>query len=223
MSEKNIPFETMTARYPMLSGCTESIEKSIDMIVKSFASGGKLLLCGNGGSSADCDHISGELLKGFLSKRPLSAEDKAAFSSCEDGQKLAEGLQYGLPAIPLHAFSAASTAFGNDVDPMGVYAQMVMALGRQGDVIWGISTSGNAENVYKAVLTAKARGLLTIGLTGKKPSRLSELCDVCIQVPETETYLVQELHLPVYHTICAAVEESAVNLLRERQKSDAYR
>jgi len=210
MSEKNIPFETMRERYPMLSGCTENIEKSIDIIVKSFASGGKLLLCGNGGSSADCDHISGELLKGFLSQRPLSDADKATFSPYEGGTALADSLQYGLPAIPLHAFSAASTAFGNDVDPMAFYAQMVMALGRPGDVLLGISTSGNAENVYKAVVAAKAKGLLTIGLTGKNPSRLSALCDVCIQVPETETYLVQELHLPVYHTICAAVEDRAV-------------
>ena len=211
MSEKNIPFETMTERYPSLSGCTESIEKAIAVIVQAFKGGNMLLLCGNGGSSADCDHISGELLKGFLSERSLSAEDKRAFSSYEGGQTLAECLQYGLPAIPLHAFSAASTAFGNDVDPMAFYAQMVMALGRPGDVLLGISTSGNAENVYKAVVTAKARGLLTIGLTGKNKSRLSDLCDVCIQVPETETYLVQELHLPVYHAICGAVEELAAN------------
>ena len=131
---------------------------------------------------------------------------RLAFAPYESGTALAEQLQYGIPALPLPAFSALSTAFGNDVEPDAVYAQLVMALGKPTDVFIGLSTSGNAKNVCQAVITAKARGLKVIGLTGIGGGKLAGLCDCCIKVPEKETFKVQELHLPVYHCICAVLE-----------------
>ena len=199
-------FTELITRYPALNPCVEEIQTACRILTEAIKQGGKILLAGNGGSCADGDHISGELLKGFLSKRPLTEADRLAFAPYESGTALAEQLQYGIPALPLPAFSALSTAFGNDVEPDAVYAQLVMALGKPTDVFIGLSTSGNAKNVCQAVITAKARGLKVIGLTGIGGGKLAGLCDCCIKVPEKETFKVQELHLPVYHCICAVLE-----------------
>jgi len=199
-------FTELTERYPALNSCVREVKISCQILTEAMKKGNKILLAGNGGSCADCEHISGELLKGFLNKRPLTDTDKQAFSPYENGAILAGQLQYGIPALPLPAFSALSTAFCNDVDPDAVYAQLVMALGKPEDVFVGLSTSGNAKNICEAAITAKARGLKVIGLTGMGGGKLADLCDCCIQVPETETFKVQELHLPVYHCICAVLE-----------------
>ncbi len=199
-------FTELTTRYPALNPCVEEIQTACRILTEAIQKGGKILLAGNGGSCADCDHISGELLKGFLSKRPLTEADRQSFAAYENGAALAEQLQYGIPALPLPAFSALSTAFGNDVEPDAIYAQLVMALGKPEDVFLGLSTSGNAKNVCQAAITAKARGLKVIGLTGIGGGKLASLCDCCIKVPEKETFKVQELHLPVYHCICAVLE-----------------
>lgn len=195
-------------RYPALEICAGDIEKVKDLIIDCYKKGGKVLLCGNGGSAADCDHIAGELMKGFLSKRPLSDTQKAQMK--EACPTLSEEnllkLQSGLPAISLPGLTALNAAFCNDVDPELIYAQSVLALGKPGDILIGLSTSGNAKNVCAAAQVAKGLGMIVIGLTGETGGKLKPLSQACICVPETETFKVQELHLPVYHYICAAVE-----------------
>lgn len=193
-------------RYPQLRGCEPDVRRARAALAQTVQEGGKILLCGNGGSCADCEHISGELLKGFLTKRPLNETDRRKFQPFEGGAALAETLQYGICAIPLPAMAAASTAFVNDVEPESVFAQLTLAMGRTGDSLICISTSGNSRNVCQAAVTGRALGLRVVGLTGEKGGRLSKLADVCIRVPGTETYRIQELHLPVYHCLCAALE-----------------
>ena len=195
-------------RYPVLKACKGEIGAAKRAWIACFAAGGKLLLCGNGGSCADCDHITGELLKGFLQKRPLTKEQKTAMrerSPQLDEQTLCR-LQQGLPAVSLCALTALNTAFCNDVDPELLYAQGVLALAGERDVLLAISTSGNAKNVVQAAKVAKGLGATVVALTGADGGALRALADVCICVPERETYRVQELHLPVYHALCAAVE-----------------
>lgn len=194
--------DEIMARYPCLKACREDIEAAAEILVKAAQSGGKILLCGNGGSAADCAHISGELLKGFLQKRPVREGELPELE-----EEIRSRLQRGIPAIPLPDLDAALTAFSNDVDASLSYAQLIFALGRKNDVFWGISTSGNALNVCAAAKTAKAIGMRTIGLCGQSGGTLAALCDCCIRVPEAETYRVQELHLPVYHALCAGCEE----------------
>ena len=196
-------------RYPALECCKAEIEAARDTLIECYEKGGKLLLSGNGGSSADCDHIVGELMKGFLLKRPLSdklKEDMRARSPELDSAVL-DKLQMGLPAISLTSISALNTAFSNDVDPELIYAQSVFALGREGDVLIAISTSGNAKNVCEAAKVARAIGMKVIALTGRDGGELKSLSDVCVIAPECETYKIQELHLPIYHYICAEVEK----------------
>lgn len=196
-------------RYPQLAKCQDELKKATAAMIDCYKNGGKILLCGNGGSCADCDHIVGELMKGFLKKRPLSTEKKAQMTNLSpllDEETLSK-LQGGLPAISLPSLTALNSAFCNDVDPELIYAQSVMAMGKTGDVLIAISTSGNAKNVFAAAKVAKGLGLTVIGLTGKGGGNLSEISDICIRVPETETFKVQELHLPVYHYLCAATEE----------------
>ena len=194
--------EILIERYPCLAVCREDIEKTVEAILEMYHTGGKLLLCGNGGSCADCEHISGELLKGFLLERkPLPEEVEGLDES------IASALQRGIPAVPLTSLTAVSTAFANDVAPENIFAQLVFSLGGKADVVLGISTSGNSGNVLRAVKTAKVRGLKTVAMTGAKGGKLADVADICIKVPETETFKVQELHLPVYHAICAEVEE----------------
>ncbi|MBR3978205.1 MAG: SIS domain-containing protein [Oscillospiraceae bacterium] len=196
-------------RYPQLAKCQDELKKAAAAMIDCYKNGGKILLCGNGGSCADCDHIVGELMKGFLKKRPLSTEQKAQMTNLSpllDEETLSK-LQGGLPAISLPSLTALNSAFCNDVDPELIYAQSVMAMGKTGDVLIAMSTSGNAKNVFAAAKVAKSLGLTVIGLTGKGGGKLSEIADICIRVPETETFKVQELHLPVYHYLCAATEE----------------
>ena len=195
--------DLLIERYPALGVCREDIENSVKAILEMYHAGGKLLLCGNGGSCADCEHISGELLKGFLlARKPLPEEVEGLDES------IASSLQRGIPAIPLTSLTAVSTAFANDVAPANIFAQLVFALGGKSDVFFGISTSGNSGNVLAAAKTAKVRGLKTIAMTGMKGGKLNDVADICIKVPECETFKVQELHLPVYHAICAEVEEA---------------
>ncbi len=195
-------------RYPVLTACRAEIQASIDAIIACYANGGKLLLCGNGGSCADCDHIVGELMKGFLKKRPLSDAQKNAMKSASPTltEELLTTLQTGLPAISLPSLTALNTAFCNDADPGLIYAQAVLALAKPGDVLIAISTSGKAKNVFAAVQVAKGLGVTVIGLTGSTGGKLKQYADIAVCVPEQETFKIQELHLPVYHTVCAAVE-----------------
>ena len=176
-------------------------DDALRAITDAFRRGGKLLLCGNGGSAADCAHIVGELAKGFISRRPLPDDVRAAI-----GEDWAAGLQGGLPAIDLTANSALIAAICNDIDGRSAYAQQVVAYGRAGDVLMGISTSGNAENVCRALKTARALGLTTLGLMGAGGGRMAGLCDVLLDVDERETYRVQEQHLPLYHRLCMDIE-----------------
>ena len=195
-------------RYPQLAECQEYLNNTVAAMIRCYENGGKILLCGNGGSCADADHIVGELMKGFLKKRPLTQEEIQAMQQCcpELEADLAAKLQKGLPALSLCSLTALNTAFCNDVDPELHYAQSVFAMGKPGDLLIGISTSGNAKNVAAAAKVAKATGMQVIGLTGALGGQLNALADICIRVPETETFKVQELHLPVYHYLCAAVE-----------------
>lgn len=196
-------------RYPALDGIRKDIAKATEEIIACYEKGGKVLLCGNGGSAADCEHISGELLKGFLKKRPISDEGKAEmkekFPDIESD--ILSELQCGLPAISLPSMIALNTAFCNDIAPKLIYAQAVLALAKENDILIAISTSGNSENICAAVKTAKALGCKVIGLTGSGGGKMKRYADICICVPEDETFKIQELHLPVYHCICAAVEE----------------
>jgi len=195
--------------YPELSCCKESIEIAIEKLCESFAHSGKLLLCGNGGSYADCEHISGEFMKGFLLKRPLPQEHKADLKSRfgEDGVYLGDMLQSGLAAFALPSQNSVITAFNNDVAADLAYAQLAWASGNPGDVLMGISTSGNSKNVVYACMAARAKGMVVIGMAGENHSKLDDICDVVIHVPARETYRIQEYHLPVYHAICATVEK----------------
>ena len=202
----------LTARYPGLAGCAAEIEKAGEILIEAYRNGGCLFTCGNGGSAADSDHIVGELMKGFLKKRPVPAEFREKLAAYDDADFLANHLQGGLPAVSLHSQSALLTAFANDVDASMMYAQTLYAMGKSGDVLLAISTSGNTKNVVNAAKIAKAMGIRVISLTGAKPCRLdgllTEPADCAIHVGDTETYRVQELHLPVYHWLCAKVEET---------------
>lgn len=195
-------------RYPELSVCKEDIKAAYGALLGSFKAGGKLLIAGNGGSAADCDHISGELTKSFRFKR---AADPATVSALvddfgEDGRKLAQSLEGGLPAIPLPVMNASNSAFANDVDWPSSYAQLVNALGTSKDVFLGISTSGNSADIVNALMVAKAKGIRTVALTGRNGGRCKGLADICIVVPENETFKIQERHLPIYHALCSMVE-----------------
>ncbi len=195
-------------RYPALKSCEAALDGALESIVSAFRKGGKLLLCGNGGSAADCGHIVGELMKGFLLKRPVPEEIRETLkNSGEDGEWIADRLQGGLPAVSLPAQAEVLSAFANDVEPALVYAQLVYGYAKPEDVFVGISTSGNSKNVVYAARVAKALGLTTLALTGQGESSLLRICDITIRVPETETYKVQELHLPVYHYLCAEAEK----------------
>lgn len=186
-------------RYPCLAVCEDSIHSALDLIIDTYKAGGKLLLCGNGGSAADCEHITGELMKGFLNRRTVLDSRLPEDLRC--------GLQGALPAISLPSQCGIISAFANDVDPDMVYAQLVYGYANKNDLVLGLSTSGNSKNVVNAVRVAKALGVKTLAFTGKAESKLSALCDVTVRVPESETFKVQELHLPVYHYLCAETEK----------------
>lgn len=198
----------LITRYPILASCKDDIALAAQTLINCYKKGGKLLICGNGGSCADSDHIVGELLKGFLKKRPLSDEQKREMKANypDISDDVLEKLQGSLPAIALPSITALNTAFCNDVDPALMYAQSVVGLGNPGDMLIAISTSGNSVNAVGAAKVAKALGLTVVALTGKGGGKLGEIADIAVRVPETETFKIQELHLPVYHYICAAVE-----------------
>jgi D-sedoheptulose 7-phosphate isomerase len=195
-------FTEFLERYPNLECCKDTILKSCDLLEFAFKSGKKLLLCGNGGSASDCGHIAGELLKGFKSKRALPNDFRCAL-----GDEIANNLQGALPAISLPDMVSINTAYANDCDPKYNFAQLVHGLGMRGDVLLAISTSGNAKNVNLAAVLARAKSMSVIGLTGKSGGTLVDKCNVCIRVPENETFKIQELHLPIYHVLCLMLEQ----------------
>ena len=201
--------DNLIDRYPKLIVCKGDIVKAYEIMEEAYSSERKLLVSGNGGSASDSEHIVGELMKEFKLKRKVYGKQAAALMEidAELGQTLADNLQGALPAISLTGHSALQTAFMNDAEPELVFAQQVNGYGKTGDVYLGISTSGNSKNVLYAAVTAKARGLKVIGLTGARENKLMKYADVCIRVPETETYKIQELHLPVYHCLCLMLEE----------------
>ena len=199
----NVILEELLKRYPELKACQSTIEAAFDALRTTFAGNGKLLICGNGGSAADADHLAAELLKGFRKPRALDAGVRERLK-----EPLASNLQGALPAIPLPSLVGLNTAYGNDCDPAYTFAQLTWGLGNAGDALLGISTSGNSENVCHAARTARAKGLKTVGLTGRSGGALKSLVDVCVCVPEDEVYKIQERHLPVYHTLCLMLEEA---------------
>ena len=196
-------------RYSQLAVCKEDIKRSYLILEEAYTKGCKLLVCGNGGSASDSEHIVGELMKEFKLKRKVFSDHAAMLKEIDPelGQILADNLQGALPAISLTGHSALQTAYMNDAVPELVFAQQVNGYGKPGDVFLGISTSGNSKNVLYAAVNAKAKGLKVLGLTGAKENKLMKYADVCIRVPETETYKIQELHLPVYHCLCLMLED----------------
>lgn len=201
--------DILIERYPQLGSCKEDIRGAYEILETAYANGRKLLVCGNGGSASDSEHIVGELMKEFRLKRKVYSDQAASLKAIDPelGQVLAESLQGALPAISLTGHSSLQTAFMNDAEPELVFAQQVNGYGKPGDVLLGISTSGNSKNVLYAAVNAKAKGLKVIGLTGEKENKLMKYADVCIRVPKTETYEIQELHLPVYHCLCLMLEQ----------------
>ena len=200
--------EILVKRYPELLVAKDDILKAYKVLRDYYSCGGKLLIAGNGGSGADAEHIVGELMKGFKLPRKPDADfaDKLVKENKKLGTVLAENLQGALPAIALDGHPALSTAYMNDCEPLLCFAQQVNGYGKTGDVFLGISTSANSKNVLYAATTAHAKGMKVIGLTGAKDSKLAQMSDVCIKVPQTETYMIQELHLPVYHCLCLMLE-----------------
>jgi D-sedoheptulose 7-phosphate isomerase len=204
--------EQLTQRYPALAACGEEIARAFQIMKASFEAGGQLLIAGNGGSSADSAHITGELMKGFVKKRPLAPGfieklKTAGGENQEYSEYLAKNIQQGLPAIDLSSHGALITACINDIGGDIIYAQQVCGYGREGDVFLGISTSGNAKNILYAMIAARAKGMKTIALAGGSGGAIKAYADAAIVVPAKETYKVQELHLPVYHTLCLMIEE----------------
>ena len=201
--------EELVERYPVLDAVKDDVRKAYELLEACYEQGGKLLIAGNGGSCADAEHIVGELMKGFVKRREVSDSFAECLRNADEvrGAELAKKLQGGLPAIALTGHAGLSTAYLNDVDGDLIFAQQTYGYGRPGDVLIGISTSGNAKNVMYAMTVAKALGMKTIGLTGKDGGALNREADVSVVVPETETFKIQELHLPVYHALCLMLEE----------------
>lgn len=201
--------ELLVERYPSLAPIKDNIVAAYLLLAESYQNGGKLLIAGNGGSAADAEHMVGELMKSFKLRRKVENDfaQKLVVEDQELGKVLAENLQGALPAIALDGHLSLSTAYMNDCEPLLCFAQQVNGFGRPGDVFVGISTSGNSKNVLYAAVAARAKGMKVLGLTGANDSKLKELSDVCIQVPQTETYMVQELHLPIYHCLCLMLED----------------
>ena len=197
-------------RYPCLDVCKKDIEKAYLLLEKTYDKNKKLLIAGNGGSAADSEHIAGELMKRFKINRPVDKKfaEKLKKIDRQRGSKLARNLEMPIRAVPLTSHISITTAYMNDADATGVFAQQMLGFGDAGDVFLAISTSGNSENIISACVVAKALGIKIIGLTGKKDCLLDKYSDVCIKVPETETYKIQELHLPVYHCLCLMLESN---------------
>lgn len=205
--EKHI--DLLIERYPILAECRQSLIDAYLIMEEAYEGDHKLLIAGNGGSAADSEHIAGELMKRFKTPRPVTPEMAEKLKSIDPvrGADLAKNLERGLMAIPLVAHEALSTAYINDVDGLGVFAQQLFGFGRPGDVFLGISTSGNSKNVISATVVARALEIKVIALTGAKGGELAQVADIAVKVPETETYMIQELHLPVYHCWCLMLED----------------
>lgn len=205
--EKNL--DLLISRYPSLTVCKDQIRDTYQILKDCYEKHGKLLVAGNGGSAADAEHIVGELMKGFKLPRKLDSAYAEALQQADPelGKVLAENLQGALSSIALDGHPALTTAYMNDCEPLLCFAQQVNGFGNKEDVFLGISTSGNSKNILYAATVAKAKGMSVIGLTGQKESELSKIADICIQVPQTETYMIQELHLPVYHCLCLMLED----------------
>lgn len=201
--------DLLVERYPQLAVCRDDVIDAYEIMEEAYLGDKKLLIAGNGGSAADSEHIAGELMKRFRLHRSVPAEFAEKLKEIDPirGENLAKNLERGLMAIPLVAHEALTTAYINDVDGLGVFAQQLYGFGREGDVFLGISTSGNSKNVMSATVVARALGIKVIGLTGKTGGELASVADVAIRVPETETYLIQELHLPIYHCLCLMLED----------------
>ena len=201
--------DLLIQRYPQLECCKNDILLAFELLKECYSNDGKLLACGNGGSAADAEHIVGELMKGFKKQRRISPNKSRALIDvhAEMGKILAENLQGALSAIALDGHIALSTAYMNDCEPLLCFAQQVNGYGCYGDVLLGISTSGNSKNIISATVVARALGIKIVGLTGAKGGELASVSDVVVKVPETETYMIQELHLPVYHCWCLMLEE----------------
>lgn len=195
-------------RYSELQPLKQQVAAAAETIIEAYKNGGKVLVCGNGGSCSDADHIVGELMKSFEGRRPLAKElqERLVSLSPETGKMLAEKLQQGLPAISLTVHQSLITAIANDISSEVIYAQQVVGWGNKGDVLIGLSTSGNSQNVIDAMIVARAKGMKTIGMTGETGGKMREWSDVLLNVPQLRTAYVQELHLPVYHAICMLVE-----------------
>ncbi|MDO4960767.1 MAG: SIS domain-containing protein [Eubacteriales bacterium] len=210
--EKNVKaiFDELLMRHPEFNMIKGSIEEAYEIIKKSYDNGGKLLIAGNGGSAADSEHIVGELMKGFVKRRPVSRSfrEKLMYADEVEGEKLADRLQGALPAIALTGHTALTTAYANDVEGTFSFAQQLYGYGKAGDVFLGISTSGNSRNITAAATVAKAMDIKVIALTGCTGGRLKPLADCSIVVPSSETFKIQELHLPVYHALCLMLEET---------------
>lgn len=207
MNSSQIKDELFT-RYPQLVSCSQSFDSAFGVICDCYKNGNKVLVAGNGGSAADSDHIVGELMKSFLFIRKVDNEFSGEIEKLygDEGKQLVSKLEGGLPTIPLTSMPALSTAYANDTSGTACFAQMTQVLGRKGDVFIGISTSGNSQNIVFALMAARARHMTTICLTGASGGKCASLSDICIKVPENETFKVQELHLPVYHALCAMTE-----------------
>jgi len=201
--------DLLIERYPKLNVVRQEIIDAYFLMEESYENGGKILIAGNGGSAADSEHIAGELMKRFKILRPVSKEyaEKLKEVDPERGTELAKNLECSLMAIPLVAHEALTTAYINDVDGLGVFAQQLFGYGRKGDVFLGISTSGNSKNIMNATVVARASGIKVVGLTGAKGGELAKVADVAVKAPETETYMIQELHLPIYHCWCLMLED----------------
>ena len=206
MGRENAVYEKFRKDYPVLK--EQPVWEAFELLLKSCRNGGKILVCGNGGSASDSEHIVGELMKGFLLKRQLPDEEKEKFRSLEGGQVLSEQLQQGIPAISLNSYTSLMTAVGNDTSFDMIFAQQVYAYGQPGDVLIAMTTSGNSANIVEGAKTARVKGMKVLGITGEKESALLKYCDVCFRMPSTETYRVQEYTLPLYHTLCAMLEEA---------------
>jgi len=207
--ENNALIRNLINRHPQLEKNEHTVLMAANSMISCFERGNKVLICGNGGSSSDSDHIAGELMKGFENKRPLQDPVKKQLveSGGDRGAYLAEKLQFGFPVISLSANTGLLTAIANDMDASLIFAQQVAGLGNTGDILFGISTSGNSRNVIDALIVAKAKGMINIGLTGETGGIMKSFCDILINVPGTRTALIQELHLPVYHALCLIVED----------------
>lgn len=209
-------YKEFVEQYPCLEKLP--IWEAHGLLVRCCQNGGKILVCGNGGSAADSEHIVGELMKGFRFKRQLSHREREAFKVIKGGNLLADSLQQGIPAISLNSHTALLTAVGNDMDYRMVFAQQVYGYGKQGDILIAMSTSGNSANVVEAAKTARVLGLGIIGITGEGSSELEEYCDICLKMPAKETYQIQEYTLPLYHALCAMLEERMFGRMSDGEK-----